>query len=182
MAVSEETVARAPPSAPRLWRRPQAQRAQRGKSGQGPLWAQATQGRPRGGPSNPGAAQAAPRGGSIGHQGAAHRGAKGGAQGGPGTRGPPGPLEGGPLEGGPLEGAARGGFPRAGGGCSAVHSMTRDGDGAGAGAAPHVSCWVCNGIVVLPESVSACDPERPSSALRVALHYVVVLSSRFMAG
>lgn len=80
------------------------------------------------------------------------------------------------------EGAARGGFPRAGGGCSAVHSMTRDGDGAGAGAAPHVSCWVSNGIVVLPESVSACDPEQPSSALRVALHYVVVLSSRFMAG
>ena len=30
---------------------------------------------------------------------------------------------------------------------------------------------VPNGIVVLPESVSACNPERPSSALRDALHH-----------
>jgi hypothetical protein len=63
------------------------------------------------------------------------------------TRGARDKDKGGP---GPLEGAARAVFPRAGGGCSAVHAMTRDDDGAGAGAAPHVSCGVSNGIVVLP--------------------------------
>ena len=75
----------------------------------------ATQGRPkqpRGGPSGAKGRSIRHRDGSRGAR-VVHRGAR--------DKGPHRPLE-----GGPLEGAARGGFPRAGGGgCSAVHSMTR---------------------------------------------------------